>query len=40
MPKTKPTAPASRHDRGESLKLALAFAAIHLVWGLIGLIHR
>jgi drug/metabolite transporter (DMT)-like permease len=33
VPKTKPTAPASRHDRGESLKLALAFAAIYLVWG-------
>jgi drug/metabolite transporter (DMT)-like permease len=31
--KTKPAAPASRHDRGESLKLALAFAAIYMVWG-------
>ncbi len=33
VPKTKTNAPASRHDRGESLKLALAFAAIYLVWG-------
>src|SRR5579871_4274603 len=32
VPKTK-TAPVSRNDRGEGLKLALAFAAIYLVWG-------
>ena len=30
---TKTTAPASRNDRGDGLKLALAFAAIYLVWG-------
>lgn len=33
VPKTKPTASASCHDRGEGIKLALAFAAIYLVWG-------
>jgi len=29
QPRSSPT----RHDRGESIKLALAFAAIYLVWG-------
>jgi drug/metabolite transporter (DMT)-like permease len=30
---SKPTAPSIRLARGESIKLALAFAAIYLVWG-------
>jgi len=29
---SKPTTPSIRLPRGESIKLALAFAAIYLVW--------